>query len=480
MMKLAVQHEVCVINYRSRLREIAMPYTDFRQFLDVLRQHGELTDIDRPIALSDVGKVMKHSYKRQGPAIQFNQVGTEFPLVAGVYSTRSKALLAFQADESEILEKVLAGLNRPIPPTISANAAPCQEVVITGPDIDISRFPIPTYSPKDGGPYITPGIVVSKDPETGIPDIGHYRFLILSKDTFSFSAQPFHRFGKNLAKCQKLGITPKAALIIGVDPILAYTCQVQVPDTTNDWDVAGGLRGEPVELVRCKTSDIEVPATAEVVIEFEVDMDKMVMEGPLGEYTGYYTPASLKPLARITAITHRRGALFQGLLTGKPVTENHILKQIPFEASFLKTLKNQFPTIESVSVRASAGVSFYVVISMQQRFAGEARQVILASMASNIRPKWVIVVDPDIDVHSSAEVEWAMAFRVQPGKDVIIVDQVPAGPSDPSIDDPKIARPLRTASTIGVDATRPFGKPFSEVADVPGWEDFRVPELDAR
>ena len=138
--------------------------------------------------------------------------------------------------------------------------------------------------------------MVSKDPETGVPDIGHYRFLILGKDTFSFSAQPFHRFGKNLAKCQKMGVTPKAALIIGVDPILAYTCQVQVPDQTNDWEVAGGLRGAPVELTKCKTCDIEVPATAEVVIEFEVDMDKTVMEGPLGEYTGYYTPASLKPV----------------------------------------------------------------------------------------------------------------------------------------------------------------------------------------
>src|SRR5215213_2459321 len=455
-----------------------MPYTDFRQFLDVLRQHGELLEIDRPVALSDVGKVMKHSYKRQGPAIQFNQNGTEFPLVAGVYSTRAKALLAFQADESEILEKVLAGLNKPIAPVISKQPAPCQEVVITGSEIDITRFPIPTYSPKDGGPYITPGIVVSKDPETGVPDIGHYRFLILGKDTFSFSAQPFHRFGKNLAKCQKLGVTPKAALIIGVDPILAYTCQVQVPDTTNDWEIAGGLRGAPVELTKCKTCDVEVPTTAEVVIEFEIDMDNLVMEGPLGEYTGYYTPATTKPVARITAITHRRDPIFQGLLTGKPVTENHILKQIPFEASFLKTLKRQFPTVEAVSVRASAGVSFYVVVAINQRFAGEARQVLLSALSSNIRPKWVTIVDPDIDVHSSSDVEWAMAFRVQPQKDVIIVGDIPAGPSDPSIDDPTRPRPMRTASSIGIDATRPFGKPFSEVADVPGWEDFEMPELD--
>ncbi|MCC6887614.1 MAG: UbiD family decarboxylase [Hyphomicrobiales bacterium] len=454
-----------------------MPYQDFRQFLDVLRQHGELIDIDRPIALSEIGKAMKQSYRRQGPAIMFRN-GTGFPLVCGVYSTRSKALLAFQADENELMAKVLSGLEHPIAPKVVNGAAPCHEVVITQ-DIDITQFPIPTYSPKDGGPYITAGIVVSKDPETGVPDIGHYRFLILGKDTVSFSAQPFHRFGKNLAKCQQMGVTPKAALIIGVDPVLAYTCQVQVPDTTNDWELAGGLRGAPVELVRCKTCDLEVPATAEVVIEFEVDMNRTVIEGPLGEYTGYYTPATPKPVARVTAITHRRQPYFQGLLTGKPVTENHILKQVPFEASFLQTLKRQFPTVEAVSVRSSAGVSFYVVVSMRQRFAGEARQVILAALSSNIRPKWVIVVDPDIDVHNSSEVEWAQAFRVQPQKDVIIVDRIPAGPSDPSIDDPNIARPMRTNSAIGIDATRPYGKPFPEVADVPGWEDYVVPELDA-
>jgi 4-hydroxy-3-polyprenylbenzoate decarboxylase/2,5-furandicarboxylate decarboxylase 1 len=458
-----------------------MPYQDFRQFLDVLRQQGELIDIDRPIALSDIGKALIHAYRRPDrPALMFKQNGTEFPLVCGLYANRAKALLAFQSDETSIQDKVLTGLSKPIKPVTVKGPAPCQEVVVTGDAIDIRRFPIPTYSPKDGGAYITPGIVVSQDPETGVPDIGHYRFLILGPNTMSFSAQPFHRFGKNLAKYQKLGIKPKAALVIGVDPILAYTCQVQVPDTTNDWEIAGGWRGAPVELVRCVSNDMEVPATSEVVIEFEVDMDNLVMEGPLGEYTGYYTPASPKPVATITAITHRRQPIFQGLLTGKPVTENHILKQIPFEASFLKTLKTQFPTVHNVSVRASAGVSFYVVISMTQRFAGEARQVILAAMASNIRPKWVVIVDPDIDVHDSNEVEWAMAFRVQPQQNVIIVDQVPAGPSDPSIDEPTKPRPMRTASTIGIDATRPFGKPFSEVANVPGWEEFEMPELEPK
>jgi 2,5-furandicarboxylate decarboxylase 1 len=456
-----------------------MPYQDFRQFLDVLRQHGELIDINRPVAINDVGKAMKHAYARGGPALMFNQNGTDYPLVAGVYSTREKALLAFEADEDTIFDKVLTGLDNPIAPKTFSGRPPCQEETITGDDIDLRRWPVPQYSPKDGGPYITPGIVVSQDPETGVPDIGHYRFLILGKDTVSFSAQPFHRFGKHLAKHKRAGTVPKAALVIGVDPILAYTCQVQVPDDTNDWTVAGGLRGAPVELARATQSDLEIPATAEVVFEFEVDLDNLVMEGPLGEYTGYYTRPSMKPVARITAITHRTQPIFQGLLTGKPVTENHILKQVPFEASFYRTLKKQFPTITGVSVRASAGVSFYVVIAMNPRYAGEARQVILAAMASNIRPKWVVIVDPDIDVHSSSEVEWAMAFRVQPQRDVIVIENTPAGPSDPSVDLSR-DRTLRISSCIGVDATRPFGEPFYEVADVPGWQDFAMPELNGR
>ena len=455
-----------------------MPFHDFRQFLDVMRQQGELVDINQP---DRAHRCRQGAQARlcEGPeGDELQQQRHRFPAgLRRLFEPQARADRVRGRREDHHAE----GARRPEQPDQAEDhqggGAPCHEVVITD-DIDIRRFPIPTYSPKDGGPYITPGIVVSKDPETGVPDIGHYRFLILDKDTVSFSAQPFHRFGKNLTKCQQMGVTPKAALIIGVDPILAYTCQVQVPDQTNDWEVAGGLRGAPVELTHCKTCDIEVPATSEVVIEFEVDMNNTVMEGPLGEYTGYYTPPSLKPVAKITAITHRKKPIFQGLLTGKPVTENHILKQIPFEASFLRTLKAQFPTIKDVSVRASAGVSFFVVISMTPRFKGEPRQVILNAMSSNIRPKWTVIVEPDIDVHNSAEVEWAMAFRTQPQEDVIIVGDIPAGPSDPSIDDPKVARPMRVASAIGVDATRPFGKPFSEVADVPGWEEFEMPELD--
>jgi 2,5-furandicarboxylate decarboxylase 1 len=454
-----------------------MAYNDFREFIDALRKKGDLIEVDRPVDLYiEVGKALKQDYAQSGPAIMFKNTGKKYPLLAGAYSTRSKALLAFEATEKDIFEKVINGLDHPIGPGI-VQTAPCQEVVLTGEKIDITEFPIPTYSPKDGGPYLTAGITVTKDPETGIPNLGHYRYMVVGKQALTFFAQPFHRFGKHLSKGRKLGKTLEGAIAIGVDPILAYACQVQVSDDTNDWHVAGGLRGKPVELVTCKTVDLEVPATAEVIIEFKVDLEHKVMEGPLGEYTGYYAPASQKPTLRISAITHRNNPIFQGLLTGKPITENHILKQIPFEASFYRAMKKQFPTLEAVALPASGGVQFYTVMSMTPRYAGEARHAILAAMSSNIRPKWVIVVDPDIDVHDSTEVEWALSFRAQPAQDVVITDQLPSGPVDPSCLTKGEDAAARTMSAIGIDATRPFGKEFAEVADVPGWHEYDFPEL---
>ena len=174
-----------------------------------------------------------------------------------------------------------------------------------------------------------------------------------------------------MAKARRLGHTTfPAALMIGVDPVMAYTCPIQVPDGTNDFEVVGGMRGAALELVRCKTIDVEVPARAELVFELEVDFTQEAFEGPLGEFTGYYTPGSKKPIARIKAITHRNKAYFQALLTGVPPTENHILKQLPYEASYFAMLKAQHPTLTSVAIPASGGVAFYIVIVDEAALCG--------------------------------------------------------------------------------------------------------------
>lgn len=475
-----------------------VPFRDFREFLAALRSQGQLIDVDRAVALDlEVAKALRKSASVGGPAIVFTNNGTGFPLVGGVYNSRAKALIAYGCDEANVMPHLMDGLAERIPPVVVEDA-PVHENVVLGDDIDLSLLPVPRYSPDDGGPYITAGIVVSRDPETGVPDIGHYRFEVVDKGTLSFLAMPNHRFGKNLAKAVALGhSTFRAALVIGVDPMLAYTGPIQVPEDTNDFEVAGGMRGAPVELVKCKTIDVEVPAHAEFVVEFEVDFGKEVFEGPLGEYTGYYTPGSMKPIARPLVLTHRNDPYFQALLTGKPTTENHVLKQLAFEASFLKSMRTTFPTIERVAIPPSGGVNFRVVMAMRPRFAGEARSAILTAMGSNVRPKTVIVVDPDVDVQDSGEVEWAISFRSQPSRDVIIVDDLPGGPLDPTLDE-SLPPDRRTGSALGVDATYPYGtvvkiagdacgpaqaehgKEFVEVADVPGWRDYDFPELDPK
>jgi 4-hydroxy-3-polyprenylbenzoate decarboxylase/2,5-furandicarboxylate decarboxylase 1 len=474
----------------------AVSFQDFRQFLDALRSAGELIDVDRPVALElEVAKAMRKSAAVAGPAVVFKQNGTQFPLVGGVYNSNAKALIAYGCTEENAFDEIVKRLNTRIPPKY-VDDGPVHENVILGDDIDLSILPVPRYSPDDGGPYITPGFVVSHDPETGVPDIGHYRCEIIDNKTMSLMAAPSHRFAKNQAKALRMGHkTFRAALVIGVDPMIAYSCPIQVPEDTNDWEVVGGMRGEAVELVKCRTNDVSVPAHAEVVIEFEVDFTQTVDEGPLGEYTGYYTPASPKPVVRPTAITHRNGAYFQALLTGRPTTENHILKQLSFEASFYDMFRQQFPTVTAVAIPPSGGVYFRLIIAMTPRYSGEARSAILAAMGSNLRPKMVVVVDPDIDVHDSEEVEWAMAFRTQPARDVIIVDSLPGGPLDPTADE-SLPADQRTGSAIGIDATYPYGTviktvgdlcgPASEehgghvveVADVPGWRDYDFPELD--
>ncbi|MHC5541689.1 UbiD family decarboxylase domain-containing protein, partial [Singulisphaera rosea] len=208
-----------------------MAFSDFREFLAALRERGELLEIERPVALElEVGKALRKCASVSGPALVFKDNGTQFPLVGGVYNTRSKALIAFESTEAEVFGKILAGLANRIPPVVIEDA-PVHENVILGESIDLTALPVPRYSPDDGGPYITPGIVVSKDPETGIPDVGHYRFEIIDKQTMSFLAQPNHRFGKHIARARAKGATTyRAALVIGVDPILAYTGPIQVPD----------------------------------------------------------------------------------------------------------------------------------------------------------------------------------------------------------------------------------------------------------
>lgn len=449
-----------------------------REFLKTLDDQGEVLHIRREIPLKyEVGKILMRLYHdpRQ-PTVMFHKPGgKKIPLVANVFSTREKAALAIGTTVEKMNEKVLNSLKNPIKPEI-VKKAPCQEVTIGKADADLGAFPIPTYSPGDGGPYITPGIIVSRDPETGLYDMGHYRFQVIGKNKFSFLAQPFHRFGANVNKAKKMGVPSEAALVIGYDPVLGYAGQAKVGEA-DDFSIAGGLYGEPLKLVKCKTIDMLVPATAEVVFELSVDYNDKFNEGPLGEYTGYYTPPYDKPTATIKAITHRKDPIFQALLTGKPapVTENHILKEIPFEASLYGQLKGQFPTLKAVSIPPFGGVQACVIASLAPRFAGEGKQLAMAILSSFVAPKWAIVVDTDINTFDMNDVMWALSFRFRAERDLFKIEDTLPVPLDPSS---REDGNQHTKTAIGIDATIPVGVEYPDVADVPGWDEIDLPELE--
>lgn len=470
-------------------------YKDLREFISACSKKNDVIHVEREVDCNlEIGQALKKSYAGRGPIIVFDHPKhRDYPAVGGVFSNRAKALLAFEADESTIHQKFIDGIANPIAPVAyeGDGPAPCQEIIIDEDDVDLSRLPIPKFSPNDGGPFITAGLTVSKDPETGVPDVGHYRYQYHDEKTLGYMAQPFHRFGKNCNKALAMGKRSwEAAIVIGGDPIMHYCGPlIGVSDQTNDFDLMGGLQGAPVELVKCKTVDVEVPAWAEFIIEIEVDFETSQMEGPLGEFTGYMTPASEKWVSHVKCITHRKDPLFQVLLTGIPVTENHILKNVPFEASMYHFLKTQFPTVSAVNVLPAGGVQTEVIVSMSQTDYGQARHLILATMASNLRPKYVVVVDDDIDVHDIDEVMWAIAYRSVPGRDTIVVNDIPSSPLDPSSYLPpmpigeqpewsKLAK-MRLNGSLGIDATFGFGVSHEAVAGVPGWQEYDFPELES-
>jgi 4-hydroxy-3-polyprenylbenzoate decarboxylase/2,5-furandicarboxylate decarboxylase 1 len=215
--------------------------------------------------------------------------------------------------------------------------------------------------------------------------------------------------------------------------------------------------------------DLEVPATSEIVIEGRFLADLREEEGPFGEFSGYYGPEGLRPVMEVSAVTHRRDPIFHAGLTGPPMTENHFLKQLPNEATVYRELKAKFPEVKAVSFPASGCCEYSCYISMTPRYKGQARNVILAALGSAKRPKWVVVVDGDIDIHDDVKVLWAVTTRVQADRDVIVLPGVGSGSLDPSAPEPGYS------AVMGIDATRPFGEPFAEVPVVPGVE--KVPDL---
>jgi 2,5-furandicarboxylate decarboxylase 1 len=445
-----------------------MPFNDLRDFIGFLESKGELIRTKKPVDVKyEISAYIRKTSDVQGPALLFeNLKDFAMPVLGGVFATRKRAILALETSNEEYVNKFQSALDHLLAPKLVANA-PCKEVIIKGKDVDLNKLPVPIFSEKDPAPFITLGLCISRDPKSGGQNTSIYRLQLKGRNRLGIMAQHLVR---QLMEAESIGKGLPIAIAIGTDPVLPLATQWMAPYGTDELALAGSLRGAPVEVAKAETVDLEVPATAEIIIEGMVLPNVREEEGPFGEVSGYYTPSTPKPVIEVTAITHRKNPIYQAALTGMPTTENHILKQLPLEATYYWQLKKEFPGVTAVHFPAAGTVGMTCIIAMKKASECEARNLI-AAMIGTRRNKITVVVDDDVDITDMEKVWWAITTRTQADEDVIVFPRVVATAMDPSV------RKLRVGSSLGIDATVPFGQPFPEIVKVPGADKVSLDDL---
>lgn len=381
--------------------------------------------------------------------------GFEVPLVGGLYWTRARLARALDWPEGELGVRFPQGLQRMTDPVL-VDGAPCQEIVRTGADVDLTELPIPFLAEKDGGPYISAGVVIARQSERSV-NAGVYRLMYRSRNETGIdlvTVSDLRRlYERALADERPLPIS----VSIGAHPFEILSAAFKAPSGQSELAIAGGLHGEPVRLVRGRTQDVPALAGCEIVLEGELTpIGWTEDEGPFGEFAGMYGDLKHNPVFRVTAITRRRGAVFQAI---QMPWENAWLGAVATEAQVWDVLRRAGVDVVAVRVTEGSACRWSVIAAIRKR-AGGGKNALMA-MLSLPDTKHAIVVDDDVDIADSVQVEWALTFRVQADRDVVIVGGAQAKHVDPSTR-PWELRPgeLPLTAKMGIDATVPEGIPL--------------------
>ena len=461
-----------------------MPYRSLRDFIDRLEAEGRLVRVGAPVSPRlEMTEIQTRLLAEGGPAVLFEQVlrddgsRSPIPVLVNLFGTVERVAWGMERSPDQLREvgETLAFLRQPEPPgglreawnalpllkqvmamrPKSVGTAPCQEVVLTGDQIDLGALPVQTCWPGEPAPLITWPLVVTQGPkpESDKADafnLGIYRMQVTGRDR-TLMRWLKHRGGaQHHARWKATRPEPlPAAAVIGADPGTIIAAVTPVPDTLSEYHFAGLLRGARVELVDCKTQPLKVPAEAEIVLEGEVSLEDYQDEGPDGDHTGYYNAVEPFPVFRVTAITMRREPIYLSTFTGRPPDEPSVLGEALNEV-FVPLLRQQFPEIRDFWLPPE-GCSYRVaVVSMKKAYPGHAKRVMLgvwSYLRQFMYTKWVIVVDDDIDARDWKDVIWAISTRMDPARDITVIENTP-------IDYLDFASPEESlGSKIGLDAT---------------------------
>jgi len=419
---------------------------DLRGFLDLVKRTrpADFQIVSKPVdpayeITALVAKLEKEGRRR--PVLLFENVtGTTWPVLTNLHASRSRLAAAINAAPDQMLPTYLRAMERPVPPRVVATG-PVKDVVKRGGEVDLTALPQIVHHDRDAGPYVTAAISFAQDPASGTWNCAYNRLMVQGRDRTSIHLT----LGKHLWEFYKIaearGEPLPVAFAIGVHPAIALGALAIGSIDEDERAIMGALLGEPLELVKCETSDLLVPAHAELILEGEILPEGRVAEGPFGEFTGYSLGERQREIVRYTAITHRRDAMFQDITVAH--LDHMLLSTIPMEANLYRAVRAMVPSVKAVRVPGP----FTCYVSIEQRLPGQAKNAIMAVFGADLYMKRVVVVDHDVDVFDDRQVNWALATRSQPDRDITIITNARGSDLDPS------TREDGYTAKWGVDAT---------------------------
>lgn len=448
-------------------------------FIAAVDRVGELRRVTHPVrAHLELCEVADRVSKRPGggDALLFEHVllrdGTRsaYPVAINLFGSMRRMALALGVDDldahgrriTELMDlKVPEGLLGKLsmvprllevskfPPRVKSGSAPCHEVVWRGDEVDLDRIPVLTCWPEDGGPYLTLTMCISKDPARGIRNVGMYRVQQLGKREVAMHWQRHKTGAEHFRQMAERGETMPVCIVIGADPASVYSASAPLPPGIDEFIFAGFLRREPVKLVKALTCDLEVPWDAELVLEGYIDpREDLVVEGPFGDHTGFYSEADLYPRVHVTAVTMRRQMTYATTIVGRPPMEDYYLGHAT-ERIFLPLLKLTVPEVVDYHMPAEGGFHNLVFVSIDKKYPGQAYKVMNALWGQGLMSlaKVLVVVDKEVNVRNVQEAWWAALNNIDPERDV----RFTMGPVD-VLD--HASRAFTYGSKMGLDATR--------------------------
>ncbi len=449
---------------------------NLRSFLDQLERRGQLRRI-KALVDSDleIAEISNRLLQAGGPALIFENVkGSTIPVVVNLLGTVERVCWAMDMEDQSELEELgirLGKLQSPKPPKKISQAidfgkilfdvvksrpqkvlfgtAPCQEVVFTGDDVDLNILPLIRPWQHDAGKVITLGLVITKDPENGIPNVSVYRLQQQSKNTMTVHWLSVRGGARHLRKAAEMGKKLEIAIALGVDPLLILAAATPIPVDLSEWIFAGLYGGEGVQLVKCKTLDLEVPAQAEFILEGTITPGEVLPDGPFGDHMGYYGGVEDSPLVRFQAITHRQNPIYLTTFSGRPPKEEAMMA-IALNRIYTPILRQQVTEITDFFLPMEALSYKAAIISIKKAYPGQARRAALAfwsALPQFTYTKFVIVVDESINIRDPRQVVWAISSKVDPVRDVFILPQTPFDSLDFA------SEKIGLGGRMGIDAT---------------------------